>query len=79
MIDINKSIEELVLDSIRSGLLSEAEKIIDLKVSEFSDLLRSKATIEIDKIMSSMYVSAFDNPVTLTREVHVSYKEVLRP
>ena len=72
------NIEDAMMKSLRQGLIDRSKEIIDKKVEEFRLDLHDKAMAEIDNIMSSVYVSSFDNAHELTREIHIGFKERIK-
>ena len=72
------NIEDAIIKSLRQGLIDRSKELINEKVEEFRLDLHDKAMTEIDNIMSSVYVSSFDNTHELTREIHIGFKERIK-
>lgn len=72
------NIEDAMMKSLRQGLIDRSNELIKEKVEEFRLDLHDKAMAEIDNIMSSVYVSSFDNANELTREIHIGFKERIK-
>jgi len=72
------NIEDAIMKSLRQGLIDRSKEIINQKVEEFRLELHDKAVAEIDNIMSSVYVSSFNNTNELTREIHIAFKERIK-
>lgn len=68
------NIEQAITDSIKKGLIDKADKLIESKLVEIKSKLWEEASVEIDRVMNSLYVSSFDNTRSMTKEVHVSLK-----
>ena len=72
------NIEDAMMKSLKQGLIDRSKEIINQKVEEFRLELHDKAMAEIDNIMSSVYISSFDNANELTREIHIGFKERIK-
>lgn len=72
-------IEEVIVESLKQGLIDKSKEIIDKKIEEFNLQLCDKARVGINDIILSIDMSSFDNAREITREInigiHIEFKE----